>query len=84
MVDCPMSLDPRLDETLCALHRIVELCGTYWRVRAARIAKQCGMEPSDVGNLLARWVPLGVVDHSRHGWRFTKRGLMFMRSEARS
>lgn len=82
MSDCPMSLDPRDDAVMVALASL-EGRQSVWlqhRIKAADISTICGQDPSDIGNHLARWRSIELVDHSRHGWRLTKRGRMLMRA----
>jgi hypothetical protein len=82
MTDSPMSLDPRDDAVMVALASLDER-QSVWRsprIKAAEIAALCGLDPSDIGNHLARWRSIELVDHSRHGWRLTKRGRMLMRA----
>lgn len=79
MTDCPMSLDPRDDEVMAALYLLAERQGVWHRIKATSIAEQCGWDPSDVGNHLAQWRDIELVDQTRHGWRLTKRGCTLMR-----
>lgn len=81
MTDCPMNLDPRDDAVVAALFVLAERQSVWHRhrIKAADISTRCGWDPSDIGNHLSRWRGIELVDHSRHGWRLTKRGRMLMR-----